>query len=106
MRMPLCRQVIQGWMDIYAFRLENEISTSGTVIAQQWQLRKPAELKSQQEGPTDFLMVWSKWSGMYLFYRDVLLLKDRYPSCLGTGNPSSAIILRALVVGQGPDRSL
>ena len=40
MSMPLCRQVIQGWMDIAPFRLVNEASMSGRVIAQHWQLRK------------------------------------------------------------------
>ena len=50
MSIPLCRQVIQGWMDIYPFRLVNEASMSGRYIAQQWRLRKAVKVRPQQDG--------------------------------------------------------
>src|SRR6185295_1825935 len=92
MSIPLCRQVIQGWMDIYPFHLAIETSISGRVIAQHWQLRKQASSGTSFSLPSSWLESMTGCSslsnGLQWIFSDVggifLLgacwLKDREPS--------------------------
>src|ERR1700704_2432299 len=93
MSIPLCRQVIQVWMDIYPFRLANEASISGRVIAQHWQLRKPASSGTSFSMPASWFESTRGWSSRTNGLQWDFLRRGRYLLYWGLAGPKIVNLL-------------